>query len=106
MERSKQVALTPGWVLWIAVCILTLGFPAKYRERLRLFEGLAPSEDYEPWSTPAVYSDVGGEDSKKSLRQKQQVIKHACGCWLFLLAKVNQCFDGLGGMGPTKYNSK
>ncbi|KAB5591626.1 hypothetical protein CTheo_4926 [Ceratobasidium theobromae] len=58
-------------ILWFLVCVLTLGFPAKYLERLRLFEDLVPPG--KAWSTPATYSDRGVEgDSRKTMRQKQQ----------------------------------
>ncbi|KAJ1306406.1 hypothetical protein OPQ81_007411 [Rhizoctonia solani] len=59
-------------VLWFLVCLATFGFPAKYRERLRLFEGLHDLKDA-PWSTPATHSDRGHkDDSRQSMRQKQQ----------------------------------
>ncbi|KAB5591637.1 putative effector protein [Ceratobasidium theobromae] len=58
-------------ILWFLVCVLTLGFPAKYLERLRLFEDFVPPG--KAWSTPATYSDRGVEgDSRKTMRQKQQ----------------------------------
>ncbi|CAE6452128.1 unnamed protein product [Rhizoctonia solani] len=69
---------------WFLICLFTLGFPAKYRERLRLFKGLHKinlSVDpenpldvkYKPWSTPPVYSDRGnGNNSLLTMRQKQQ----------------------------------
>jgi hypothetical protein len=65
-------------ILWFVACLLALGFPAKYRERLRLFEELYKMDpDYLPWSGPAAYSDRGTEGSQiKSMRQKQQVSKH------------------------------
>ncbi|CAE6445877.1 hypothetical protein ACGC1H_003919 [Rhizoctonia solani] len=63
------------WVVWLLVCLFTLGFPAKYRERLRLFEGLynIDAKDYKAWSTLPVYSDRGYKhNSIQTLRQKQQ----------------------------------
>ncbi|CAE6427343.1 unnamed protein product [Rhizoctonia solani] len=64
-------------VLWILVCLVTLGFPAKYRERLRLFERLyiiGEDEINQPWLRPATYSDRGDKNnSLKTMRQKQQV---------------------------------
>ncbi|KAG9123010.1 hypothetical protein FRC07_000362, partial [Ceratobasidium sp. 392] len=61
------------WGIWVGVCILTLAFPVKYRERLRLFEDLADLAG-DPWTQRATYSD-GGDDQKpnvKTPRQKQQ----------------------------------
>ncbi|CAE6419959.1 unnamed protein product [Rhizoctonia solani] len=65
----------PLWILWLLVCFPTLGFPAKYRERLRLFEGLydIDNENYKAWKTTPIYSDRGHRyNSIKTLRQKQQ----------------------------------
>ncbi|QRW16735.1 short chain dehydrogenase [Rhizoctonia solani] len=72
-ESKILVALVE--TLWNAVSLLTLGFPKKYQERLRLFENIYPmTEDYEPWSKPATHSDRGSEHSSlKSMRQKQQM---------------------------------
>ncbi|KAG9094877.1 hypothetical protein FS749_011624 [Ceratobasidium sp. UAMH 11750] len=59
-------------ILWITVCVITLGFPAKYRERLRLFEHLMVLSDV-AWINPPTYSDAGHPNSNmKTLRQKQQ----------------------------------
>ncbi|CAE6394387.1 unnamed protein product [Rhizoctonia solani] len=65
-------------VLWFLVCLFTLGFPAKYRERLRLFEDLV-CLDHEPWALRPSFSDRGDPLSDKSepgslktMRQKQQ----------------------------------
>ncbi|KAH7326908.1 hypothetical protein B0J17DRAFT_681052 [Rhizoctonia solani] len=63
-------------VAWFLVCLTTLGFPVKYRERLRLFENLFPldrPQGYDPWSDGPTYSDRGSPyNSLKSMRQKQQ----------------------------------
>ncbi|KAF8600496.1 hypothetical protein BDV93DRAFT_525370 [Ceratobasidium sp. AG-I] len=73
---SKGAELSPYWIAWIALCVITLGFPAKYRERLRLFESLAPPNESIPWSTPPEYSDRGPKhkdrDSQRTMREKQQ----------------------------------
>ncbi|CAE6427317.1 unnamed protein product [Rhizoctonia solani] len=62
------------WIPWVIICWCTLGFPAKYRERLRLFEGLYDIDDpYLAWSGEATYSDRGDEKgSQKTMREKQQ----------------------------------
>jgi hypothetical protein len=63
-------------IFWVVLCLMTLGFPAKYRERLRLFEDLIELSD-EPWTEPPTYSDRGDAVSnEKSMRQKQQVSAH------------------------------
>ncbi|KAB5591669.1 hypothetical protein CTheo_4877 [Ceratobasidium theobromae] len=63
-----------GSAIWFILCIITLGYPAKYLERLQLFEELEISTP--PWSKAAKYSDMGStsdpNSSRKTPRQKQQ----------------------------------
>ncbi|KAH7326883.1 hypothetical protein B0J17DRAFT_741291 [Rhizoctonia solani] len=59
-------------VLWFFVCLITLGFSARYRERLRLFEQLYDT-NITAWSTPPTYSNRGYKNSSLlSMQQKQQ----------------------------------
>ncbi|KAG8709163.1 hypothetical protein FRC11_005838, partial [Ceratobasidium sp. 423] len=60
---------------WFLVCLFTLGFPAKYRERLHLFEGLykpVTEVQYVPWDGEPTYSGNGEANEQKTLRHKQQ----------------------------------
>jgi hypothetical protein len=68
-----------SWLLWIVVCIVALGFPNKYFERLAYFEDLVPGSDdptapVRPWSHPKTFSDRGDPKgvAQKTMRQKQQ----------------------------------
>ncbi|CAE6432931.1 unnamed protein product [Rhizoctonia solani] len=73
-ERRSFIGFV-SWILWRLVCVASLGFAARYRERLRLFEGLYDIDDtdYKPWSTLPIYSDRGYKhNSIQTLRQKQQ----------------------------------
>ncbi|KAB5591627.1 transmembrane protein [Ceratobasidium theobromae] len=70
---------TISWTLWVAVCIIALGFPNKYFERLAQFEDLIPrSDDFttplRAWSYPKTFSDRGDirGSGQKTMRQKQQ----------------------------------
>jgi hypothetical protein len=88
-------------IFWVILCLMTLGFPAKYRERLRLFEDLMELSD-EPWIEPPTYSDRGyAESNEKSMRQKQQV---SAQIRLFNL-KCTQLMPNVivGGMGQAEY---
>ncbi|KAF8592966.1 hypothetical protein BDV93DRAFT_567088 [Ceratobasidium sp. AG-I] len=75
-KKSDLFKLTD--VVWTYVCIITLGFPAKYSQRLVLFEDLVPrnsdGQALERWSTSPEFSDRGdkGKGSQKTMREKQQ----------------------------------
>ncbi|KDN47783.1 hypothetical protein RSAG8_03203, partial [Rhizoctonia solani AG-8 WAC10335] len=75
-DTLKNLLILIGSILWLACLLFTLGFPAKYRERLRLFEGLydiGGGEKYEAWSTRPIYSDRGYKNNAmQTMRQKQQ----------------------------------
>lgn len=63
-------------ILWFAVCLAMLGFPAKYQKRLHQFERIRTGvkENETPWSSEPTYSDKGDpEKPQKTMRQKQQV---------------------------------
>ncbi|KAG8718159.1 hypothetical protein FRC09_013095 [Ceratobasidium sp. 395] len=68
----------PWRALWFTLCLFTLWFPEKYRERLTYFEGLVPDKDkygneIPPWSSPKTFSDRGEKgDERLTMRQKQQ----------------------------------
>ncbi|CEL56408.1 hypothetical protein RSOLAG1IB_07794 [Rhizoctonia solani AG-1 IB] len=63
--------------LWIIICIIGLGFPNKYRNRLDDFKPLIPGPDDSDlsilaWSQPKTFSDRGDASGTKAMRQKQQ----------------------------------
>ncbi|KAG9121203.1 hypothetical protein FRC07_002936 [Ceratobasidium sp. 392] len=68
----------PWQILWLTLCLFTLGFPAKYRERLTYFRDLVPDVDAQgqkilPWTSQKTFSDRGEEKGgQKTMRQKQQ----------------------------------
>lgn len=75
-EKAERKGIISTWSIWRCISVLGLGFPAKYRERLYLFEDLVPQSDI-PWSTAPEYSDRGakGKGTQRTMREKQQVIK-------------------------------
>lgn len=80
-------------MLWTYVCVITLGFPAKYLQRLELFIELVPKDDegkdIPRWSTSPEFSDRGGKGkgSQRTMREKQQVSKRLF-CRILLLTQV------------------
>ncbi|KAG8700706.1 hypothetical protein FRC08_004549 [Ceratobasidium sp. 394] len=56
-------------IVWFLVCAITLGFPAKYRERLRQYEGLVDLGEV-PWKDARDLP--GARPVASSLRRKQQ----------------------------------
>ncbi|EUC54850.1 transmembrane protein, putative [Rhizoctonia solani AG-3 Rhs1AP] len=60
------------WSLWVGICVLALGFPNKYLERLVYFEDLIPNPNIRAWSQRKSFSDRGDSSGLKTMRQKQQ----------------------------------
>lgn len=64
-------------LIWFLVCFVTLGFPAKYRERLRLFEELAQDDSdltLNVCSKTSIYQNNHYKfGPRETMRRKQQV---------------------------------
>lgn len=98
----------PCWLLWVSVCVITLGFPNKYLERLAYFEDLIPgSKDpnnpIRPWTTSKTFSDRGdgSGNGQKTMRQKQQVSLYGLTGWYCV---EPDCYKNLlGRMGQIKH---